>query len=145
MILNTVIIARPKATNISDCRLRSFPVESETTTSGTYRSPGVSKPCKERLKNVYIISSCPMETQSVHHASYKPPKPKVNVGSKRISSSTTNDLRRTTVPVENCTTYTTHFGGCNSETISNELQHQGTIAEPPKAHDYSVPPVQYKN
>jgi len=119
--------------------VRVVPVESETTTGTAYRPPaGTTIPWRYRA-SVYKLSSSPMETQSVHRTSYRPPSPRgYNVEVGTVKTKTPDDWRRSAVPVESRTTYTTCYGRVDEslETITPNRLRRDTDANSPKAHDY---------
>lgn len=121
-------------------------MEAETTTGDAYRRPATTKLWR-RPPSAYIVSPEPMETTSVHRASYKPPpcnfdsKAKADICPRRAF---VDESLRSTMPIKSHTTYTTsyHTTHPNLKLLGpmpeKLLQMQGSN-EAPKAHSYKTP------
>lgn len=121
-------------------------MEAETTTGCVYRRPPATKLWR-RPPSAYVVSPEPMETTSVHRASYKPPpcnfdiKVKADICPRRAF---VDESLRSAMPFKSDTTYTTSYytGHPNLRLlgpISGKMRlAQESSNEAPKAHVYKV-------
>ncbi|XP_025190541.1 uncharacterized protein LOC112591096 [Melanaphis sacchari] len=123
--------------------LKHVPMEVETSTGNAYRHPVMMKLWR-RPSSSYIVSSVPMETTSVHRASYKPPpcnfdsKAKADICPRRAF---VNESIRSAMPITSHTTYTTsyHTSHPNLKLIGPTPAKLLESNKTPRAHDYKIP------
>lgn len=108
------------------------PIQSETTTNTAY-SPIVMTKLWRPPRSINQGSPSPMETMSVQQWSYKPfklKKIKIEIEDNctciiAAQCNGTDDTRRSTVPIENCTTYTSTYGPghgtCNNLVVNTQF------------------------
>ncbi|XP_026814711.1 uncharacterized protein LOC113554847 [Rhopalosiphum maidis] len=121
------------------------PMEAETSTGNAYRHP-VTMKLWRRPSSTYIVSSEPMETTSVHRASYKPPP--CNFDSKAKADicprhAFVDESLRSAMPIKSHTTYTTSYytrhpnlkllGQIPAKML--EMQESNKM---PRVHDYKI-------
>jgi len=128
---------RPSLVNVS--------MESETTTGNAYRRPTITELWR-RPSSAYKISSEPMETTSVHRASYKPPpcnfdsKAKDDICPRRAF---VDKSLRSRMPIKSHTTYTTSYYTRHPNLkllgpIPEKLFQMQGSNEAPRAHSYEI-------
>lgn len=120
-------------------------MEAETTTGDAYRRPATTKLWR-RLSSAYKVSSEPMETISVHRASYKPPpcnfdsRAKADICPRRAF---VNESLRSRMPIKSHTTYTDSYYTRHPNLkllgpISEKLRQMQGSNEAPRAHNYKI-------
>lgn len=120
-------------------RSLSIPIQTITTTGSEYTKPKEVQLWR-RPQSIYEVPSVPIEELTVHRASYKPPRPDIKIGKKvTFIDELECNSRKTTIPIENCTTYGVFFGrrydGHPQKIMPHQL-HQKT-SNAPKAHNYT--------
>jgi len=120
-------------------------MDAETTTGNAYQRPAMMKLWR-RPSSAYIVPPEPMETTSVHRASYKPPpcnfdsKAKADICPRRAF---VDESLRPAMPIKSHTTYTTSYYTRHPNLkllgpIPDKMrQMQGSI-EVSRAHDYKI-------
>lgn len=120
-------------------------MEKETSTGNAYRNPVTMKLWRRPL-STYIVSPTPMETTSVHRASYKPPpcnfdsKAKADICPRRAY---VDESLRSEMPIKSDTTYTTDYYTRHPNLkligpIPNKMLEMQDSNKTPKAHDYKI-------
>jgi len=128
MLKILIFTARP-VTSPGRPSLVHISMEAETTTGNAYRRPATTKLWR-RPSSAYKVSSEPMETTSVHRASYKPPpcnfdsKAKADICPRRAF---VDESLRSRMPIKSHTTYTTSY-----------YTSQGSSNEAPRAHTKKI-------
>jgi len=144
MLKILIFTARP-VTSPGRPSLVHISMESETTTGNAYRRPATTKLWR-RPSSAYKVSSEPMETKSVHRASYKPPpcnfdsKAKADICPRRAF---VDESLRSRMPIIGHTTYTTSYYTSHPNLnllgpIPEKMRHMQGSNEAPRAHTKKI-------